>query len=330
MTIGQTFLWWCLLLVGVAASALCSGLETGTYSLNRVRLHLLEHRGQRSARIMRRLLDRHTHLLATLLIANNIANYAGSAAMTVLIEDWGLEDWQIIVLNVLIVTPVLFIFGETLPKDLFVAHADTLMYRFSGLLLWMQRVLTAIGLQPLVTGIGHGAMRALRMQPHVLTFHPRRQVGTLVREGVGYGLLSDEQSALAERVLGLAGRRVEDEMVPWAQVIKVKLDDPPEVLWRLADRTSVSRFPVLDGGGKVVGVVSLYDALRHKVGACPPVSELLKPVRSIDRRVPSRNVLQQMQVDHVPLAIVVDRSRPIGIVTIKDLVEPVTGELAAW
>jgi CBS domain containing-hemolysin-like protein len=309
---------------------LCSGLESGSYSLNRVRLHLLEHHGQRSARTLRRLLDKHTHLLATLLIANNIANYTSSAAMTVLIEAWGLSDWQVIGLNVLIVTPLLFIFCETLPKDLFVAHADGLMYRFAPVLLWMQRLFTVVGLQPLITGIGQLVMQAMKIQTNVLTFHPRRQVGTLVREGVGYGLLSDEQSALAERVLALAGRRVGDEMVPWSQVISVKLDDSPASLWTLADRTSVSRFPVLDGGGKVVGVLSLYDALLLTPETCPPIRALMKPVKSMPVRTASRAALQQMQADHLPLAIVTDRDKPVGIVTIKDLVEPVTGELAAW
>jgi len=46
--------------------------------------------------------------------------------------------------------------------------------------------------------------------------------------------------------------------------------------------------------------------------------------------MPVRSALRQVQTNGATLAIVTDNDRPAGIVTIKDLVEPITGELAGW
>ncbi|MEX0743957.1 MAG: hemolysin family protein [Phycisphaeraceae bacterium] len=331
MTGMEMTFWTSLMLTGFVASALYSGLETGAYSLNRVRLQIFAHQQHRSAGLLRRMMDNPVSLLTTLLIGNNIANYMGTAGLAVLLEGWGFGQWQAVLLNTLIVTPVLFVFGETLPKDLFAVYADRLMYRLAPVLEASRRLFTWTGLVPLISLISRGVMAGLGERAAVKPFHPRRQVQVLVREGVGYGLLSDDQSAMVERVLGLASRRVADEMVPWREVIAVNVDDPPEVLWTLADRTSRSRFPVVDAARNVVGEVSVTDALLHTPATCPPIRELARPAASVPSTLPLRRALAELQRRKTAMAIVVDdRGRPVGILTIKDCVEAITGELASW
>ncbi len=89
-----------------------------------------------SALILRRMLDNPTTLLTTLLIGNNIANYLGTASLAVILAGYGIGDWRAMLINTVVVTPTLFVFGETLPKDLFSAHADWLMYRLARVLAW--------------------------------------------------------------------------------------------------------------------------------------------------------------------------------------------------
>jgi CBS domain containing-hemolysin-like protein len=175
-------------------------------------------------------------------------------------------------------------------------------------------------------------MRLLGTRHDALS-HPRHQMSLLMKESVGFGLMSDEQSAIAERVLDLNERTVGDEMVPWDKVIRVNADDPPGVLWDLANRTSVSRFPVMEfgpGGTRVLGVVNLYEALLHTRETSPPIRAMIKPALVLDRATPLRPALTRLKTGGEPLAIVTDRGRPVGLVTIKDLIEPITGELVTW
>jgi CBS domain containing-hemolysin-like protein len=331
MSIAAFIIWWGVMLVGFALSAMYSGLETGSYRLNRVRLHVLEHQGLPAARALARLTTTPTVLLGTLLIGNNIANYMGTAGLTVLLEAAGFSETETILLNVLVATSVLFVFGEVLPKDLFAAHADAWMYRLTPAITWSRRLFLLIGVLPLVNAFSWTLGRLLQSGESAVGTHPRRQVGALVREGLGAGLISDEQSAIIERVLALVERTVDDEMTPWPRVARLRERDPAEAIWQILERSPHSRFPVTDQRGRVVGVVSAKRALFHGRDACPPVRELMSPPQLVSRRTALRDALAELQRARRELAIVVDRQqRPLGLVTIKDLVEPITGELSHW
>lgn len=329
------WVWLALMLVGFAGSALYSGLETGAYTLNPVRLHVRSAGHNASATRLRRLLDRPPVLLATLLIGNNIMNNLGTSGLTTLLDGVGFGFWETIAITVLVATPVLFVFGETLPKDLFAAHADRLMYPLERVLTASRWAFTLCGLVPLVTLFSGVVTRMMGKGEGggggVAGLQPRGRVGAMVREGVGHGVLSDEQSAIVERVLRLGERTVGDEMTPWDQTLCVRASDPPARLWELAETTSRSRFPLMEERG-VVGLVDVMDALAYgDAASCPPVRELMRDVIWLPADWPLRRGLGELQRRHVPLAVVRDEGgRPVGVVTVKDLVEPITGELASW
>ena len=330
MTFGENVFWWLLVGVGLSLSALFSGVETGTYALNRVRLHLRAHQNQRNAVLLSKMMRNPTVLLGTLLIGNNVANYMGTAGLTVLTQHWGLTDLQVVLLNVAIVTPMLFVFGETIPKDLFNANSDRLVYPLA-VPLWIARWLFTIPLLlPTVQACSALGMKMLGLSQAPVSYRPRTQMGVLVKEGVGYGLLSDEQSAIVERVLNLASRTVDDEMTPWSDVITIDVASSPNDVREVANRTSVSKYPVTTDG-KVTGVLNVYGMLRHDPASCPPIRDLTENVIRMPADTPAREALAKLQQASIPLAVVESPSgAPLGVVTLKDLVEPITGELASW
>jgi CBS domain containing-hemolysin-like protein len=182
---------------------------------------------------------------------------------------------------------------------------------------------------PLIGLFSAGVLRLLRQPAGDIGFGPRRRVEMLMREGVGYGLMSDEQSAIADRVLRLGSRTVRQEMVPWREVKRVGVEAPPQELWDLADRTSRSKFPVVRAG-KVLGVVDVFDVLVHGRNGSPPIADLMHEVGTLPAEAPLREALLQLQQSGDSMAIVMQGPRPVGLVTVKDLVEPITGELASW
>lgn len=331
MTGTETAIWFGVMAVGLIGSALYSGLETGSYAINRVRLQVLDHQNDSAAGVLRRLLAKPAMLLSTLLIGNNVANYMGTASLTLLLErKWEFDEWQIVLLNVLIITPLLFVFGETLPKDLFGAYADKLMYRFARFLQVSRIAFTVTGLVPLVGAFHAVVTRLFGGDRDSGAAHPRRQFEALVKEGVGQGLLTDEQSAIVERVMRLSGRRVEHEMVPWSQVKTVQARDDAKLLWEMASETTASRLPATNDDGDIEGVVNLYEVFRHTPENCPPMEDLIRPALKIDADTPLRVALGTLQRADNAIAVVMRDDRAVGVVTVKDLVEPITGELENW
>ncbi len=332
LTPTETSLWALLAFVGMVGSALYSGLETGVYRLNRVRLHLLAHEHKPQALRLSRMVRNPNRTLGTLLIGNNIANYASSFGITALLEGAGLGDWQVILVVAAILTPLLFVFGEVLPKDLFQNYTDTLTYRFAATLLWTQRLVMACGLLPLIDLISRlitwlfGSKVKAR-----LTLHPRRVMARLVQEGVGHGLLSPYQSDMIDRVLHPTQTIVADAMVGWDQVQTLRVGQPIEAVWAVANRSPYSRFPVLDRDGKVTGVLNVFDVLMPDPQYCPPIERLQRTAPRVPATMGLRQAMLRLRQARSALAIVVDaKDQPVGIVTVKDLVEPITGELEIW
>ncbi len=323
--------WLGLALLGIVGSALFSGLETGVYSLNRVRLHLLAQRSGSSAALLAPMVRRPNRMLGTLLYGNNIANYLASYAIAVLLAGQGFGDWAQVLINATILTPLLFVFGEVLPKDLFANFSDRLTYPFARMLYGLQLLLMITGLVPLIDMVSHLIGRVLSAGPLTsAAFHPRVTMNQLFKEGLGRGVLSAQQTDMIERVLHPTETVVGQAMVDWPKVTKVRPGQPAEALWALANRVPYSRLPVVDNAERVIGILDIYDVLLVDPANCPPAEQLARPAPTLTPQTPLRSALAILRQHQSAMGIVMDQARPVGIVTLKDLVEPITGDLTVW
>lgn len=328
MTTGELILAGLLTLAGITMSALCSGIETGTYTVNRVRLAVRAGRGERSAQRLSRELQHPERVLTTILIGNNIANYAGSFGLAAIIGSMHLPEWQAVALNALVLTPVLFVFGETLPKDLFRTHTDQWTYRLTPLLVGMRRLFTLAGLLPLVERFGRLVTRVAGGGDR-MPVAARERMSQLIQEGAGAGALSEVQATLADRALALRELTVAGEMIPWSDVRTIRVDASPAEREAMIRRLPHTRLPVVNARGEVVGILNTLDACLDRER---PTERLMYPPYTLPANARITQALRAIRAARRNMAIVLDprTSRPVGIVTLKDLVEPVIGELGAW
>ncbi|MFG0275505.1 MAG: CNNM domain-containing protein [Phycisphaerales bacterium] len=326
MILADLLPWIGVALLGVALSSLFSGMETGVYCVNRLRLRVRAERGEPGARLLQREIDRQQRVLATLLIGNNIANYTGSLGVAAVMSAFELAEWQAILLNACALTPLLFVFGETLPKELFRAEADRLTPRLAPALL-VVRLLATISLAlPLVQAfaaivqrLGGASSSGFRSE--------RERVASLLHEGARFGLLSESQTTIAERVLAMQGLRVRDEMTPWAKATTVGVDwTRAQVESRFA-RRGHSYAPVVDNAGRVLGVLDASEVWRRPGAG---VRDLMRPPLLLEAESPLPLAIVTLREADAELAVVTDGARPVGVATMKDLIEPVTGELHAF
>lgn len=330
MTGADQAVWWGLALFGLAGSALCSGLEIGVYTVNRVRLAVRAARAGSgaSARVLRNELEHPERLLATLLIANNAFNYLGAAGITAILVGAGLSELATIVLNAVVLTPVIFVFGESLPKEVFRLEADRLTYRLAFMLRVFRWILTAALVLPLVRLFAHATARLLGGEPEVaLTGSSRDRVAALLKEGASHGMMSESQADLVDRALVFNRTTVRDEMVPWAKVRTLSADLDRAAAVRAVGAHPASRFPVVDRRGNVVGVLRQIDLHLRPEASLGDLLE--RPVRLAPEES-ARSALRRMREAGVDFALVEVSGRPVGIVTDKDLFGPLVEELAEW
>ena len=98
-----------IIVVGLVLSALYSGLETGLYTINRIRLDVRAAANSPSAIRLKAIIDKPTRMLAVLLVCNNLANYLASYGTARLLDQTTLGPWLSIVVNAVCLIPILFI-----------------------------------------------------------------------------------------------------------------------------------------------------------------------------------------------------------------------------
>lgn len=318
--------YWSLLVLSVVASAACSGLEIGSYSLNRVRLDLRAAKTPPdwNARILKSEIERPARLLATLLICNNIVNAIAAHASAAMLSHY--SEIAIALINTLVLGPVLFVLGDAAPKELFRVEADRLTPLFARSLRLVRVLLTVIGVLPFIQLCSRLSEKMLRL-PADSASDARQRIALLLKEGAGHGVLSESQVSLLDRALMFRNVTVRDEMVPWDKVRVLPASAEKQRVMDLVAGSAHAHFPVVDRQGKVIGVIrhlDLYTQTKKSAG------ELLLQVPRLKPETSARDGLAALRQHRARIAIVEDAwGRPIGIVSAKDLVEPLTGELAA-
>jgi putative hemolysin len=323
---------WLLVIFGLLGSAFCSGAETGVYCVNRLRVQLAAQRGERRAKRLARILEDDQSAVAAILVWNNVMNYAltagASVIIGVLLADAGLD---VELYTVAIVTPVVFVLCEVTPKNVFQLSADRLMPVASGPLHLMIRVLRALGILPLLRLLSDRAVRLLGHDAGLQrTVDPRRRVGVLLLEALAGRRMSEDHSTLVQRALQLAETKLHTVMVPRSRVVTISAEAGRAEVRELAARTRHSRVPVIDPASRTVIGLAKLDSL---LGAddWKVVRDQLRPIPAFRPADTVGSTLLDMQRDGFAMALVTDRGgQMVGLVTLKDLLEELVGELSAW
>jgi len=323
--------WWFLAVLGVGLSGFVSGCEMGLYCLNPIRLELARRRGRWAATTLTRMLADRAGLITALLVGNNAADYMAAACVVSLFIGTGMGEQEAELYTALLLTPLIFVFGEVLPKNLVRQDADRFMNRAAAVLHAMNLGLRATGVVAMLKALARLAARLAGLDPHtpLSSLEPRQQILAVLREGVGAGVLSDQQSLIAERVLNLSRVPVRSAMIDRSRTVSVSIHATRDEFTELAASHRYSRMPVLERPHQVVGVVNVFDVLADDRNR--PIRDFVQPALELlpDQSVTS--ALTTMQRRGIALAVVTNRQGHfLGIVTLKDLVEEIVGELHAW
>ncbi|MFO7899893.1 MAG: CNNM domain-containing protein [Planctomycetota bacterium] len=316
---------WGILAIAVylALSGLFSGSEIGLYSVNRLRLRSRVEGGQPQARILRDLIDRSESTITAILVCNNITIYAVTAIATELLGARTHPE----LMATLLMTPVIFLFGEMAPKEIFRSNADVIMYRLAGPLDALRVLLLPVtaglqGLARLVTGGLHGRRRRQRLS--------RAWLRQCIAEGRREGVLSAYQHRLTANVMRLPGTSAGQAMTPLRHVEMIEADAAGADLGETLRRARHSRLPVYQGSPeRVRGVLHAMDYAT--ADGRRPAQELARAPVTVGTDDAVTAALVTLQRGHQQMAVVTDPlGRAAGVVTVKDLVEEIVGELDAF
>ncbi|QDU85388.1 Magnesium and cobalt efflux protein CorC [Planctomycetes bacterium Pla163] len=314
----------------IALSALFSGAETGFYSLSVARLEVDAEQGKRMARLVRYLARSEHALLVAILIGNNLMIELVTHFGDELFGDLGLlpDTGRELVLTA-ILTPVVFLFAELVPKDLFRRRPHSLL-GFAAPVVALARVVFLPVSWPLgvvtrvserLMGIDDANLEELRNREHVYE---------MLEEGTLSGALPQDAVELARNVLEVRTMQVASVMVPWSSVATIPSDvDETELVARVGV-SNHTRLPVVEPDGDVRGYVHQLDVLSHDG---PGVLESnLRRMIEFPPSLPVDRALSRLRSRGQRTALVREEGakRPLGLVTLKDLAQTIVGDFADW
>lgn len=316
-----------LALLYLAASAMYSGSETALYTLSRPRLDLRLRAGVRRARWVRWLTERDATVLITILIGNNLVLELLTRHTYATLDGRrgpGGIATELLVSAILI--PIVFLLGEILPKEfsrrrpLAVLELSAPLIAVSRFLFWpLERVIWIVAIA--LERISGARRQDLARRPG------REAVLRLVQEGARAGALPPRAERLVRNALELRRIPVTVAMIPWSQVQTVGLELAPGDLRAAVLDSPFTRLPVIEPQGSVKGYLHQLEVLREPER---PAAELLRPLPAIPADTPVDRALSRLRLLGQRAALVGDPAAPVGLVTLKDLLEEISGDLGDW
>lgn len=322
----------------VVLSAIFSGLETGMYRLSRLRLRLAHEQGQWPHKILSKAMHDGPGLLLSLIVANNMVNYLATGSVTYVLLDVVSSERMAEGLTTVVIAPLLFVFAESLPKNIFLYRADALMAFFAPLLLVTHRALLWCGIVPLLKFLSQHVGRtknASMSSKTMIASTQRHQVRAILHDTHEEGILSSVQSDIVDRIVNISGLRLNAVMVPLNQVQSVCVQSNREALLDVLKKHALTRLLVwADSPSNIVGWINVYGVLdTEEEYTC--LDKFVTPIRPMKADTPVIDAIDVMRQEELRIVLVTRPRRngpdaPVGIVTMKDLVEELLGELAEW
>ncbi|HEY8383306.1 MAG TPA: HlyC/CorC family transporter [Microvirga sp.] len=327
-------LWFAALIViaCLVLSAFFSAGETAFTGASRARMLALEKGGDPRARIVNRLLIMRERFIGAMLIGNNIVNIGVSAFTTsVLVGTFGDEG---VVYATLIMSLLVIVFSEVLPKTLAITSPDTVSLRFARPVYWVVLILgpLALAIERLVKamllpfGIRIGENALILSASDEL----RGQVDLLHKEG---GVVKDERDMLGG-LLDLADLTVSEVMVHRTKMRTINADLSSEEIVREVLSSPYTRLPLWRGSQEnIVGVLHAKDLLRALDAVGGDASKLRVEAIALESWfVPDttslRDQLKAFLSKKTHFALVVDEyGEVMGLVTLEDILEEIVGDI---
>lgn len=329
----------CLLAAGFFA-----GSETAITSVNRAAIHQLAQKGDKKALFAQKLLDRIDLVLGTTLVGTNFMYVAATSLGSIVIHtvfvaycEGGSNQWETLV-NTLVMTPLILVLGELVPKSLARRYSDHWVPVIAQPLKVMQ-----LAFSPAV----YGAAWFAAVLGRVIGLKNNGEHGQLTREDVHAitevareeGVVPEGAVLMMQTVLGLGETPVSTVMRPLVDVVALPADSTVGDLEDVIREHRFARYPVYEG--RIDNIIGLVDARQVVYGAPLDESRGGKLTRTaglktfIERDlffVPESKavgeLLRELHYHRSPMAAVVDEHGGVtGIVTAEDLIEEVVGEI---
>ena len=323
---------WLIIGVCVLAHFFFSAGETALACANRFKMQVEADEGKKTARLVLRVCEKYDRALITVLIGSNIVAIVASAISTILfynmLSSSGLMNETISLISSIIISLLIYIIGDALPKTIARSIPDTVSKMFVYPVYWLMLILFPITwvFEKLTKLIEH----IFRVKEE--TQFDEEDFENVVEKVSDEGVLEEEQSDIIQSALEFADTNVKEVLTPRNRIFALDINQlDREKLHKIILETNYSRIPVYaDDFDNIIGVLHIKTYLSAYLRN-PNVSirrKLQKPY-FVSSKIMIDDLFNGFKKHHTHIALVRDKNKKIiGMVTMDDVLEELVSDIS--
>ena len=305
-------------------SAFFSGTETAYF-------HIRKHRKETPEKI-KSVLDSPQRLLVSLLTGNTIVNVSIASLAAYITagfaDDYTWSKSTLILMEVLVVSVVVLIFGEILPKMIAIKYSKEYALKMYTPLKIMMFILS-----PIAQGFNAITNVVIKIIPFrkEKIFDSEEELKILAELGEEEGTLQEEESDMIQSIFDFKEKTVGEIITPRVDIVSLKSDESIDSAMDIIGERQFSKIPIYkDTIDNIKGILYAKDIIPYLMGSRPNVNlqTLARQPFFVPETKPIDDLMEEFKLRKTSIAIVVDEwGGTEGLVTLEDVVEEVMGEI---
>lgn len=311
------------LLVLVMLSAFFSSAETSLTTVNRVRLKALADDGSRAAQMALDILEKYGKMLSAILIGNNIVNLTASSLMTMVAIRIGLS----VGVATGILTVVILIFGEIVPKNMAMIYSEKLALSYAILIGGLMKIMTPVIF--VVDKLSGGIMKLLHIDTSKKTAMTETELRTYVEVSHEDGVIESEEREMIYNVFDFSDALAKDIMIPRIDMATVSEEDGYEEVMALFKECMYTRIPVYrEDKDNIIGMINIKDFILVEDRSRFKISDIMRQAYYTYEFKKTADLLIEMREKRANVSFVLNEyGATVGMITLEDLLEEIVGEI---
>lgn len=317
-----------LLLVLILARGFFGSLETTYTTCNKIRLKTLaEEDNNKRAALALKVLDRKDDALVALLIAQNVlAIFSAAAATSIFLRLFSGNEAVASVFSTVVMTIIIYIIGETFPKNIANANSDRFAIIFSRfMLIFMTLLKPLVFIFSKLSSLIRKRISKDKVVPTLTEDELHEVINTIEEEGV----LQKSETKIIRSAIEFGDKTVKDVMKGIDEVVAFEINSSPKAVLNKLMEVPYSRIPIyVSDFNHIKGVLQTKNYLEEFLDETKKLSEvnLLQPIYTKSNTEISK-LFEEMGRRKTHIAIVRESGKNLGIVTMEDLIEEIVGEI---
>ena len=315
-----------VILILILLSGFFSSAETALTMVNRMRLRTLVEEDFKHAATLQKVIDQYGNMLSTILIGNNIVNISASAmATTLAIRIFGNYA---VGFATGILTIVVLIFGEIVPKTLASTNSEKIALAYSSTIYLLMKIMTPV--IKIIDGIANIFFRLFRINADAsdsgITESELKTIVDVSHEG---GIIETEEREMIYNVFDFGDSLAKDIMIPRIDMTTISIDSTYDELLETFKESMYTRIPVYENDtANIIGLVNVKDLLLVENTSEFSIRSILREAYYTYEFKKTADLLMEMRQSASSVAFVLNEyGATVGLITLEDLLEEIVGEI---